>query len=55
MSKLEETCENCRRAISTDSIEGDSSTGNLDLEAGILVAVIAVLYIGKKIVDKYIK
>ena len=44
-----------RIAISTDSIEVDSSTGNLYLEAGILVVVIAVLYIGKKLGDKYIK
>ena len=48
-------CENCRIEISTDGIEVDSSTGNLYLEAGILMTVIAVLYIGKKLVDKYIK
>ena len=48
-------CEDCRIEISTDGIEVDSSTGNLYLEAGILMTVIAVLYIGKKLVDKYIK
>jgi len=49
------SCDNCRIEISTDGIEVDSSTGNLYLEAGILMTVIAVLYIGKKLVDKYIK
>ena len=49
------SCEDCRIEISTDGIEVDSSTGNLYLEAGILITVIAVLYIGKKLVDKYIK
>lgn len=49
------TCEDCRIEITTDGIEVDSSTGNLYLEAVVLVAVIAVLYIGKKLVDKYIK
>jgi|TARA_B100000780_G_scaffold43601_1_gene27050 hypothetical protein len=48
-------CDDCRIEISTDGIEVDSSTGNLYLEAGILMTVIAVLYIGKKLVDKYIK
>ena len=37
------------------SIEVDSSTGNLYLEAFILVSIIAVLYIGKKVVDKVFK
>ena len=37
------------------SIEVDSSTGNLYLEAFILVSIIAVLYIGKKVVDKVLK
>ena len=49
------TCDDCRIEVSTDGIEVDSSTGNLYLEAGILMTVIAVLYIGKKLVDKYIK
>ena len=53
--QLESTCENCRIDISTKGIEVDSSTGNLYLEATILITVIAVLYIGKKLVDKYIK
>jgi|TARA_B110000858_G_scaffold184364_1_gene225503 hypothetical protein len=48
-------CEDCRIDISTKGIEVDSSTGNLYLEATILITVIAVLYIGKKLVDKYIK
>jgi len=48
-------CDDCRIEVSTDGIEVDSSTGNLYLEAAILVTVIAVLYIGKKLVDKYIK
>jgi hypothetical protein len=52
---VETACEDCRIEISTDGIEVDSSTGNLYLEAGILITVIAVLYIGKKLVDKYIK
>jgi len=51
----EETFSTSRIEIGTNSIEVDSSTGNLYLEAGILIAVIAILYIGKKIVDKYIK
>jgi hypothetical protein len=37
------------------SIEVDSSTGNLYFEAFILVSIIAVLYIGKKVVDKVLK
>ena len=37
------------------SIEVDGSTGNLYLEAFILVSIIAVLYIGKKVVDKVLK
>tara|TARA_B110000503_G_scaffold31383_1_gene50639 strand:+ start:1292 stop:1474 length:183 start_codon:yes stop_codon:yes gene_type:complete len=48
-------CDDCRIEISTDGIEVDSSTGNLYLESVILITVIAVLYIGKKLVDKYIK
>jgi hypothetical protein len=53
--RLENACEDCRIEISTSSIEVDSSTGNVYLEAGILMTVIAVLYISKKLVDKYIK
>ena len=37
------------------SIEVDSSTGNLYFEASILVGVVAVMYIGKKLVDKVLK
>jgi hypothetical protein len=44
-----------RIAISTSSIEVDNSTGDLVFEAGILILIVAVLYVGKKLVDKYIK
>ena len=37
------------------SIEVDSSTGNLYFEAAILIGIVAVLYIGKKVVDKVFK
>ena len=52
MSEQLDTCENCRIEITTKGIEVDSSTGNLYLEGVVLVTVIAVLYIGKKLVDK---
>jgi len=55
MSEQLDTCENCRIEITTKGIEVDSSTGNLYLEGVVLVTIIAVLYIGKKLVDKYIK
>ena len=55
MNEQIDTCEECRIEITTKGIEVDSSTGNLYLEAVILVTVITVLYIGKKLVDKYIK
>ena len=45
--------ETSRMEFSTKSIEIDGSDGNLLVEAVTLVLVIAVLYIGKKIVDKY--
>jgi len=45
--------ETSRIEFSTKSIEIDSSDGNLLVEAVTLVLVIAALYIGKKIVDKY--
>ena len=54
-SETTEQCENCRIEITTKGIEVDSTSGNLYLEASILVTVLAVLYIGKKLVDKYIK
>ena len=37
------------------SIEVDSSTGNLYFEAAILIGIVAVLYVGKKVVDKVFK
>jgi len=43
-----------RIALSTKSIEIDGSEGDLLFEAGILVLAVALLYIGKKIVDKYL-
>jgi hypothetical protein len=48
-------CEDCRIEITTKGITVDSSEGNLYFEAIILVTVLAVVYIGKKLVDKYIK
>jgi len=48
-------CQTCRIEISTDGISVDSSAGNLYLEAGILITVVSVLYVGKKLVDKYLK
>jgi len=41
--------------IALASLEVDSSIGNLYLEAGMLVVLAAVLYIGKKLIDKYFK
>jgi|TARA_B110000114_G_scaffold52265_1_gene55703 hypothetical protein len=55
---VETACENCRIEISTDGIEVDSSTGNLYLEALVLtfvVFIVAILYVGKKVVDKKFK
>jgi hypothetical protein len=51
----ETQCEDCRIEITTKGITVDSSEGNLYFEAIILVTVLAVVYIGKKLVDKYIK
>jgi len=48
-------CDTCRIELSTEGIKVDSSTGNLYLEGTILVTILAVLYIGKKLVDKYLK
>jgi len=48
-------CDNCRIVVSpTKGIEIED-TGNLYTEAFILFAIVSVWYIGKKIVDKYIK
>tara|TARA_R110000772_G_scaffold2863_14_gene10531 strand:+ start:3992 stop:4156 length:165 start_codon:yes stop_codon:yes gene_type:complete len=45
-------CENCRIVVSpTKGIEIED-TGNLYTEAGILIGIVAILYIGKKVVDK---
>ena len=55
---MNETCENCRIEISTDGIEIDASQGDLATEALVLtfvVFIVAILYVGKKLVDKYIK
>lgn len=51
----EGACTECRIEISTDGIEIDSSTGNLYAEAAVLVILLAVLYIGKKLIDRFIK
>ena len=48
-------CDECRISISTKGVEVDSSHGDLYFEAVILVSIIAILYIGKKLADKYIK
>jgi hypothetical protein len=51
-------CDNCRIEISTDGIEVDASTGNIALEAGIVVGIlilVSVMYIGKKWIDKKFK
>jgi len=52
---MNNTCDDCRISISQKGIEVDNSTGDLFLEAGILILIVAVLYVGKKLVDKYIK
>jgi len=48
-------CDECRISISQKGIEVDNTTGDLLHEAGILILIVAVLYVGKKLVDKYIK
>ena len=48
-------CDECRISITQKGIEVDNSTGDLLFEAGILILIVAVLYVGKKLVDKYIK
>jgi len=57
MSKIG-TCEDCRIEISTDGIEVDASTGNIAIEAGIVIGIlilVSVMYIGKKWIDKKFK
>lgn len=56
--KLETDFSTQRIAVSTDGIEIDASQGNLATEALVLtfvVFIVAILYVGKKLVDKYIK
>tara|TARA_B110000977_G_scaffold184820_1_gene248959 strand:+ start:128 stop:325 length:198 start_codon:yes stop_codon:yes gene_type:complete len=51
-------CDNCRIEVSTDGIKVDASTGNIALEAGIVVGIlilVSVMYIGKKWIDKKFK
>ena len=51
-------CEDCRIAVTTDGIEIDASQGDLATEALVLtviVFVVALLYVGKKVVDKRFK
>ncbi|MBR19855.1 MAG: hypothetical protein CMA64_06880 [Euryarchaeota archaeon] len=51
-------CETCRIVVSQEGIEIDSSTGNIVTEAIVLsgiVLVVALLYIGKKWIDKRMK
>ena len=51
-------CDNCRIAVTTDGIEVDSSTGNMALEAGIVVGIlvlVSIMYIGKKWIDRRFK
>jgi hypothetical protein len=52
---MNNTCEDCRIAVTTDGIEIDSSQGDIILESillGVIVFVIAALYIGKKWIDR---
>ncbi len=54
----EANCENCRIVVNTDGIEVDASTGNIVTEAIVLtgiVFVIALLYVGKKWIDRKFK
>ena len=54
----EEQCDGCRIAITTKGVEIDSSQGDLLSEAvlfGTIVVVVAVLYIGKKWIDRKFK
>ncbi|MDB4257089.1 hypothetical protein N9827_00350 [bacterium] len=59
MNEIAETsCDNCRIAVTTDGIEIDASQGDLATEALVLtfvVFIVAILYIGKKVVDKKFK
>ena len=51
-------CTDCRIAITTKGVEIDSSQGDLLSEAvllGTVVIVVAVLYIGKKWIDRKFK
>jgi hypothetical protein len=55
---VETACDNCRIEISTDGIEIDASQGDLATEVLVLtfvVFIVAILYVGKKVVDKKFK
>ena len=48
-------CETCRIAVTTDGIEVDSSTGDIMIEAIVvigLLVLVSAMYVGKKWVDK---
>jgi len=54
----ETTCEDCRIAVTKDGIEIDSSDGDIFAEGILLVfivLIVAVMYVGKKMVDKHFK
>ena len=54
----EANCETCSIVVNTDGIEVDASTGNIVTEAIVLtgiVFVIALLYVGKKWIDRKFK
>ena len=59
MNEITETsCDDCRIAVTTDGIEIDASQGDLATEALVLtfvVFIVAILYTGKKVVDKKFK
>jgi|TARA_R110000803_G_scaffold138335_1_gene205170 hypothetical protein len=53
-----EPCETCRIAVGKDGIEVDASQGDIILEAivlGVIVIVVALLYVGKKWIDRKFK
>lgn len=57
-NKISQDLSTQRIAISTDGIEIDSSQGNLLSEAvllGTIVVVVAILYVGKKWIDRKFK
>ena len=55
---VETACDDCRIALTTDGIEIDASQGDLATEVLVLtfvVFIVAILYVGKKVVDKKFK